>query len=99
MQSCQPTSFSYGVSCLKWTESTEFYEWNSNMKIIGSLIQEEDESGNEGYSDQKQGYKNRADRGGYTEMKEQIYQVKVYLTPYYSSHTSDFHNNVAKSTY
>ena len=56
------------------------------MKIIGSLIQEEDESGNEGYSDQKQGYKNRADRGGYTEMKEQIYQVKVYLTPYYSSH-------------
>ena len=45
-------------------------------------IQEEDESGNEGYSDQKQGYKNRADRGGYTEMKEQIYQVKYYLTPY-----------------
>ena len=45
-------------------------------------IQEEDESGNEGYSDQKQGYKNRADRGGYTEMKEQIYQVKVDLTPY-----------------
>jgi len=39
---------------------------------------EEDESGNEGYSDQKQGYKNRADRGGYTEMKEQIYQDKLH---------------------
>ena len=68
--------------------------YNGGQRSLASLgwkmFQEEDESGNEGYSDQKQGYKNRADRGGYTEMKEQIYQVKVYLTPYYSSHISEF---------
>jgi len=40
--------------------------------------EDDDESGNEGYSSQKS-HKNRGDRtGGYTEMKEQIYQDKLH---------------------
>ena len=72
---------------MDWEHRILRMEFNyENNRVF--TIQEEDESGNEGYSDQKQGYKNRADGGGYTEMKEQIYQVKYYLlTPYYSSHT------------